>query len=112
MLKETKLKAFLSGIPLGMLMSWSNSLREIDKGEQVINNLYVTLMFVGYFLVSIFICVLGTNTFRDRLKYPSSLFFSDTKMFVKHHLTILKRDGIHLVFYFIGAILGGLVIGS
>jgi hypothetical protein len=112
MIKETRLTAFLSGVPLGMLIGWSNNLRDVDISEQTINNLYVTFMVIGYFFISIFTCVLGTSTFRRRLKYPSSLFFSDTKMFVKHHLSILKRDAIHLALYFMGVILGAIVVGA
>ncbi|WP_146216812.1 hypothetical protein [Glaciecola sp. KUL10] len=112
MIEQTKLTAFLSGIPMGVLVVLSDSFEVSETNEQMFTQLHMTILILAYFFLSMFIFVLSATSFKRRLEYPASSLFSDTKMFIKHHLSIMRSDLVQLMLYFTGAVLGGVVIGT
>ena len=112
MFSPTKLSAFLSGIPIGSAMIWLNS-RDIDGNSSFyISDGQASLILVVYFLLSMFLFTLGFDCIKKRMKYPISIFYSEPKVFIKYHSSIMLNDIFKMLIYFLGAMVGGLIIGT
>mgnify|MGYP006957637540 CR=1 FL=1 len=112
MFSPSKLSAFLSGIPIGSAMIWLNSRNTDGNSSFLISDGQASLILVVYFLLSMFLFTLGFDSITKRIKYPISKLYSEPKVFINYHSSLMASDIFKMLIDFFGAMVGGVIIGT
>lgn len=107
LLSPAKIAAYLSGMILGLAIIHLET-RSADSSLLIVDKIANPLLLI-YFMLSVFLFVLGTDCITKRARLPFSMLYSTPKVFVTYHVSILLMDVLKMLIYFLGSLTGALL---
>ncbi|MFT4907717.1 MAG: hypothetical protein ACI978_001800 [Oleispira sp.] len=108
---STRKNSLISGVPLGLTISWLNSRPENFYELSFFSEGLCSFIVISYFILSsIFIViVIGVTSIRNRMNTSTQELFTSPLGLLNTQLKVFTADSIKMVMYFFGALLGGLL---
>ena len=101
------ISVYLSGMILGFAIVYLET-NSTDSSPLILDKIASPLLII-YFLLSVFLFVLGTDCITKRTLMPLSKLYSTPKVFVAYHVSILLADLLKMLIYFLGSLTGALL---
>jgi hypothetical protein len=102
-----KIAAYLSGMILGFAIIFLET-KSADSSVLIVEKIANPLLVI-YFLLSVFLFVLGTDCLTKRARLPFSMLYSTPMAFIAYHVSILLMDILKMLIYFLGSLTGALL---
>ena len=106
---STRRNSLISGIPLGLTISWLNSLPENFYELSFLSEGLCSFIVISYFILSSIFIVIGVTSIKNRMNTSTQELFTNPLGFFNTQLQVFTADSIKMVMYFFGALLGGLL---
>jgi hypothetical protein len=106
---STRKNSLISGVPLGLTISWLNSRPENFYELSFFSEGLCSFIVISYFILSSIFIVIGVTSIRNRMNTSTQELFTSPLGLLNTQLKVSTADSIKMVMYFFGTLLGGLL---
>jgi hypothetical protein len=104
---STRRNSLISGIPLGLTISWLNSRPENFYELSFLSEGFFSFIVISYFILSLIFIVIGVTSIKNRMNTSTQELFTSPISLLNTQLKVFTADSIKMVMYFFGALVGG-----
>ncbi len=106
---SSKKNSLIAGIPLGLTISWLNSLSDNFYELSFLSEGLCSFIVISYFILSLIFIVIGITSIKNRMNTSTQKLFTNPLGLFNTQLQVFTADSIKIAAYFLGALLGGLL---